>query len=254
MSPSPSTETLRLIASWLEDEARWGQSELILGRTPPRKESSPVTADTEPVPQTVTAAGDGDHGAMLAAFQASIAGCRKCPLGATRINFVFGTGDPSARLMFIGEGPGYEEDRQGEPFVGPAGQLLNRIIEAIGLRRADVYIANIVKCHPMKDPSTPERRGNDRAPAAEEASACVPYLERQISMIRPAVICVLGATAAQSLLATDRGISVLRGRFHDYKGIPVMPTFHPAALLRNPDLKRDVWYDMKLVRDLLNNK
>jgi DNA polymerase len=139
--------------------------------------------------------------------------------------------------MFVGEGPGQEEDRAGEPFVGAAGQLLNRIIEAIALRREDVYIANVVKCRPP---------GN-RLPEPEEIAACLPFLRRQIAAVRPLFICTLGGCAAQTLLDTSQAVSRLRGRFFDFEGIRLLPTFHPAYLLRNPEKKREVWEDMKLL-------
>jgi DNA polymerase len=163
--------------------------------------------------------------------------CQRCKLCRSRTHIVFGCGNPQARLMFIGEGPGQDEDLAGEPFVGAAGQLLNRIIEAIQLRRSDVYIANVVKCRPP---------GN-RLPEAEEIATCSPFLRRQIAAIRPQFICTLGSCAAQTLLGSNEPISRLRGRFLDYEGIRVMPTFHPAYLLRNPEKKREVWEDMKLL-------
>jgi DNA polymerase len=164
---------------------------------------------------------------------------------------VFGTGNPKAELLFIGEGPGFDEDHKGEPFVGRAGQLLTKIIESIGLKREEVYIANIVKCHPVIDPTDPEKRGNDRPPTPEEISSCLHFLEEQIELIKPKVICVLGNSAARTLLATEEGISKLRGVFREYRGFKLMPTYHPAALLRNPSLKKDVWEDMKLIRAAL---
>jgi DNA polymerase len=154
---------------------------------------------------------------------------------------VFGVGDPCARLLFIGEGPGEDEDRQGEPFVGKAGQLLTRMIQAMGLARKDVYIANIVKCRPP---------GN-RTPAPREIISCLPYLKRQIAIIAPEVICVLGNVAARSLLDTQVSISRLRGRFTAYGDISVMPTFHPSYLLRNPEDKRLVWDDLRKIMSLL---
>jgi DNA polymerase len=155
---------------------------------------------------------------------------------------VFGTGNPHAELMFVGEAPGADEDVQGEPFVGRAGQLLTKIIEAIGLARADVYIANVIKCRPP---------GN-RNPEPVEVATCQPFLFRQIDVIRPKVIVALGTFAAQLLLSTDTPISRLRGRVHEFRGgIKLVPTFHPAFLLRSPDRKRDVWEDMKIVRALL---
>jgi len=163
--------------------------------------------------------------------------CHRCGLSSGRRYIVFGSGEPKARLVFIGEGPGYEEDRQGEPFVGAAGQLLTKIIHAIGLTRDKVYICNVVKCRPP---------GN-RNPLPDEIARCLPFLKRQLSSIRPAVICTLGSVATQALLDVETPISRLRGRFHDYRGVPVMPTYHPAYLLRSPERKRDVWEDMKQV-------
>ncbi|MCF6147028.1 MAG: uracil-DNA glycosylase [Candidatus Kuenenia sp.] len=173
--------------------------------------------------------------------------CHKCPLSKTRTNLVFGVGNPMANLMFVGEAPGRDEDLQGEPFVGRAGQLLTKIIEAIGMKRSDVYIANILKCRPP---------GN-RNPLPDEIALCMPALIKQIEIIQPKVLCALGTFAAQTLLNTKASIGSLRGKFHDYKGIPTMATFHPAYLLRNPNEKGKVWEDMKKVRDflkeLLNN-
>jgi DNA polymerase len=163
--------------------------------------------------------------------------CQRCKLCKSRKNIVFGQGDPAARLVFVGEGPGAEEDQVGEPFVGEAGQLLTKIISAMKLRRDQVYICNVVKCRPP---------GN-RNPEEDEIRACMPFLKRQIAAIRPEFICALGAVAAQAILKTDTTISKLRGRFHNYKGIKVMPTFHPAYLLRNPDKKREVWEDVQKI-------
>ena len=167
--------------------------------------------------------------------------CRGCALHSQRANLVFGVGDPDADLMFIGEAPGYDEDRQGEPFVGKAGQLLTKIIEAIALKRSDVYIANILKCHPP---------GN-RNPAGTEIVACVPFLKEQIGVIKPKVICTLGSFAAQTLLETSVAVGRLRGKFYDYGGIYLMPTYHPAYLLRNEQEKGKVWEDMKKIREAL---
>ena len=158
-------------------------------------------------------------------------------LGTLRETMVFAVGNPHARLMLVGEAPGYEEERQGEPFVGPAGQLLDKMILAMQFKREDVYIANIVKCRPPRN----------RAPMPEEAAACIGYLEHQIRMIKPEVIVLLGATAAHFLLKREEGIMRLRGRWLEYDGIPVMPTFHPAFLLRQESAKRDSWEDLKLV-------
>ena len=191
-----------------------------------------------------------------------VAACRACPLGSHRLNAVFGVGSVNARIMFVGEGPGFQEDHQGEPFVGRSGQLLDKIMETVlGLSRPDVYIANIVKCHPMKDPENPEAHSNDRPPSANETAACKHYLEEQIKIIKPLCLIPLGSVAAKFLLKTEKGISMLRGQVYDYEAdihgldhkIKVIPTYHPAALLRNPNLKRDTWYDMKLVKALLDS-
>lgn len=176
-------------------------------------------------------------GEMLARIQEDLGECRRCGLHEDRRHIVFGDGSPRARLVFVGEGPGGEEDRQGKPFVGAAGQLLTRIIEAMGLTRAEVYICNVVKCRPP---------GN-RNPLPDEISACAPFLARQLRAIGPEYICALGKFAARFLLETEAPISTLRGRFFDYHGIQVMPTYHPAYLLRNPEKKRDVWEDMKKI-------
>lgn len=197
-------------------------------------------------------------GDSLEALQRDYAGCLRCPLGNTRNKIVFGMGSLHPKVLFVGEGPGYEEDRQGLPFVGKAGQLLDKMLAAIGLDRQTVYIANIVKCHPLKDPAHPEMRGNDRPPLPEEMQACREILNRQIEILQPPLLCALGATAAKALLGTDAGITRLRGRQFDFeypvssKTVPLIPTYHPAALLRNPDLKKDAWTDLKLLRRLLD--
>ncbi len=176
--------------------------------------------------------------AALEALRAEeIGDCRRCALCEGRKTIVFGSGDPVARLMFVGEGPGRDEDIQGLPFVGRAGQLLTDIISAMKHTRGQVYIANVVKCRPP----------HNRTPLPEEIDACMGFLRRQISIISPGVIVCLGAVAAQALLGTATGITKLRGGFREYEGIPVMATYHPAYLLRNPAKKREVWEDMKLV-------
>jgi uracil-DNA glycosylase len=167
--------------------------------------------------------------------------CARCGLSKTRRNVVFGSGNPNASLMFVGEAPGADEDVQGLPFVGRAGQLLTKIIEAMELKREDVYIANILKCRPP----------NNREPQPDEISACEDNVARQIEMIRPKAICTLGKFASQTLLKTTTPISALRGKFYQYNGIKVMPTFHPAYLLRNPEDKKLVWSDMKKIMELL---
>ena len=163
--------------------------------------------------------------------------CKRCSLCKTRHNVVFGAGDPKAGLMFIGEAPGADEDIQGLPFVGRAGQLLTKIIEAMGMTRDDVYIANILKCRPP----------NNRVPLPSEIAECEHIVKKQVDIIRPKVICTLGKFASQTLLRTETPISVLRGHFQEYNGIKVMPTFHPAYLLRNPNDKKLVWQDMKKI-------
>ncbi len=181
----------------------------------------------------------------LAALRADIGDCTRCKLHTLgRKQIVFGVGNPDADLMFVGEAPGADEDVQGIPFVGRAGQLLTRIIEAIDLKREDVYIANVIKCRPPQN----------RNPDPDEVETCEPFLFRQIDVIKPKVIVALGKFAAQALLRTEEPISRLRGRVFDYRGAKLVPTFHPAYLLRNPSSKREVWEDMKLVKRLLNSE
>jgi DNA polymerase len=196
--------------------------------------------DAEPVPGADPAPAEA-----LQALRAEIGPqCTRCKLHMLgRRQVVFGVGHPQARLMFVGEAPGEDEDRQGEPFVGRAGQLLTKIIEAIGLTRDQVYIANVIKCRPP---------GN-RNPEIDEVETCEPFLFRQIATVRPRVVVALGKFAAQSLLRTTEPITRLRGRTFEFRGASLVPTFHPAYLLRNPPAKREVWEDMKKVRDLLRD-
>jgi uracil-DNA glycosylase len=179
----------------------------------------------------------------LPALEKFIAGCPRCKLSKSRKNIVFGQGNPKADLMFVGEAPGAEEDEQGLAFVGRAGQLLTKIIEAMGMKREDVWICNVLKCRPP----------NNRNPEADEVAACRPFLEDQIRLISPKAIVTLGTFAAQALLETDEPIGRMRGRWRSAHGSRVMPTFHPAFLLRSPERKKDVWEDMKLVRDYLSS-
>jgi uracil-DNA glycosylase len=180
----------------------------------------------------------------LVAIREDIGDCTRCKLHSLgRRQVVFGVGNPQADLMFVGEAPGADEDIQGEPFVGRAGQLLTKIIEAIGLSRGDVYIANVIKCRPPQN----------RNPEQDEVDTCEPFLFRQIDVIEPKVIVALGTFAARALLRTLDPISRLRGRVFEYRGAKLIPTFHPAYLLRNPASKREVWEDMKLVRSLLGS-
>ena len=171
-----------------------------------------------------------------------IGNCTRCTLCESRIKIVHSDGNREANLMFVGEAPGANEDAEGRPFVGKAGQLLNKIIESIGLKREDVFIGNVNRCRPPQN----------RQPTPLEAATCKPFLLREISVVRPKVIVVLGNTATQNLLGTKVGITKLRGEFQDYFGVKVMPTFHPAYLLRDPSKKRETWEDMKKVRDFLN--
>jgi DNA polymerase len=176
-------------------------------------------------------------GETLESLAATAAGCTLCRLSEKRKTVVFGEGDPSAGVMFIGEGPGADEDRTGRPFVGQAGKLLDRMIFAMGFERHEVYIANVVKCRPP---------GN-RDPKEDEVAACAAYLDRQIDLIVPKVIVALGKPASRRLTGTNKPMGALRGRWSSYRGIPLMPTFHSAYLLRNPKAKREVWEDLKLV-------
>jgi DNA polymerase len=169
--------------------------------------------------------------------------CKRCKLHRGRKTIVFGEGNERATLMLIGEGPGYDEDVQGRPFVGRAGQLLTKILQSINLPREEVYIANIIKCRPPQN----------RNPEPDEIQSCHPFLMKQIHVIQPKIICALGTFSAQTLLKTDVKISALRGKFYDLEEIKVIPTYHPAFLLRNPERKREVWEDMKKIAELLNN-
>jgi len=171
-----------------------------------------------------------------------IGDCQRCPLFEGRTHIVFGVGNPEADLVFVGEAPGRDEDLKAEPFVGRAGQLLTRIISAMGLTRDDVYICNVIKCRPP----------NNRDPLPPEIEMCEPFLIEQLRIIRPRVICALGSFASQTLLKSEIRISRLRGQFRDYYGVPLMPTYHPSFLLRNPDAKREVWEDIKKVMELLD--
>jgi DNA polymerase len=193
--------------------------------------------------QTPKAPPAGEAGG-LSALRLEMGECRCCQLAGLRRNLVFGEGNPRADLVFVGEAPGADEDAQGRPFVGAAGQLLTKIIAAMGLKREDVYICNILKCRPP---------GN-RDPLPGEIAACEPFLIRQLAAIRPKVICALGTFAAHTLLKSEAPITVLRGRFHRYQGIPLMPTFHPAYLLRNGGAKKQVWEDVRKIMKLLEGR
>ena len=202
-------------------------------RALPASAAPPSKAVEAPRPTAIAPPSD-----TLAIIRQEVADCTRCDeLAATRTQTVFGVGNPHARLCFLGEAPGADEDRQGEPFVGRAGQLLTKIIEACTLTREDVYILNVLKCRPPAN----------RTPLPHEVANCRGFLDRQLSLIRPEYICCLGTVAAQTLLQTDTPIGRMRGKFLDYQGIPVMCTYHPAYLLRNPAAKKDVWEDMKLL-------
>ena len=180
----------------------------------------------------------------LGALAKDVERCRRCPLHRTRTHAVISDGSPDARLMFIGEAPGRDEDLQGKPFVGAAGQLLTKMILAMGLPRQDVYICNVLK----------DRPPGNRTPEPDEVDACLPFLREQIAIVRPSVICVLGAVAAKALLGPHVAITKIRGSVCEYDGIPLVPTFHPAYLLRNPDAKRFAWADLKKVKKLLDDR
>lgn len=222
MTADPRAELRSLVAQFrthLDSRARSG----LLGVT---AASSPRS--TSPIPAALPS---------LTQVRDDLGDCRRCPLCETRKNIVFGVGNPNADLMFIGEAPGADEDRQGEPFVGAAGQLLTKMIEAMGWTREHVYIANVLKCRPP---------GN-RDPQPDEVAQCEPFLKKQLAVIKPRMIVTLGRFATHALLKVDTPISRLRGTFRSYEGIQLMPTFHPAALLREPARKREVWSDLQQV-------
>ena len=213
--------------------------------TPPSLATRPLAA-----PERSEGGSFPDKIAAFAALRERALACVKCPhLASSRKNVVFGVGSIDAQLMFVGEAPGADEDEQGEPFVGKAGQLLTKIIQATGLSRADVYIANILKCRP----DTPGQSAGNRKPTSDEMATCIPYLHEQIDLIRPKVIVALGATAVEGLLGKTLGITKLRGTWKTYRGTPLMPTYHPAYLLRNQAMseKRKVWEDMLAVMEKL---
>ncbi|HEY3491070.1 MAG TPA: uracil-DNA glycosylase [Candidatus Deferrimicrobiaceae bacterium] len=213
-------------------------------KTPGKRPSKPAPAGAD-----VPAGAAGNAGAIpadapgtLDALRVEALACRRCPLRDQATQVVFGVGNPHARLMFIGEGPGADEDAQGEPFVGAAGKRLNTWIPRLGLLREDVYIANIVKCRPP---------GN-RAPLPGEAEVCTPWLERQIALIRPEAICLLGSTALRFLLGGEPKITRERGQWREYQGIPVLPTYHPAYILRDPRREEEVFQDMATLKGWLD--
>ncbi|MDF1524657.1 MAG: uracil-DNA glycosylase [bacterium] len=195
------------------------------------------------MPPSIEQGSDAGSGfATLQGLRDEIGDCRRCPLSQDRHHIVFGVGNPDADLVFVGEAPERDEDEQGEPFVGKAGQLLTKIISAMGLSRGDVYICNVIKCRPP----------DNRDPLPAEIEMCEPFLKEQLRIINPRAICALGSFASRTLLKREVKISRLRGQFHAYNGVPLMPTYHPSYLLRNPQAKRDVWEDIKIVMELLD--
>lgn len=222
------------------EELHYEYPEEEMGR---KKKTEIVTAENE-LPVSESNYEEWQSSSDILSLKELISGCLKCPLGKTRTNFVFGVGNPGADVMFIGEAPGADEDEKGEPFVGRAGQLLNKIIQAIEWKREDVFIANILKCRPP---------GN-RDPLAPEVEQCEPYLKKQIELIKPVMMVCLGRIAAQTLLRTKDSLTVLRSSIHSYHGVPLYVTFHPAALLRNPNWKPAAWEDFKKIKsDYENN-
>lgn len=214
----------------------------------PAEPERPMATRTSDPPRDVAASAldePTDRAQQLATIAGEVAACTRCAeLARCRTQTVFGVGSPLADLCFVGEAPGADEDAQGEPFVGAAGQLLTRIIAAMGLERSQVYICNVLKCRPP---------GN-RTPLPDEIANCRGFLERQLAIIQPKFICALGAVAAKTLLATEQSVGRMRGRFHDYRGTPVLVTYHPAYLLRNPDAKKNVWADVQILMNQMGLK
>lgn len=208
-----------------QDELGLGQPSIAVDEIPEIKRTAPPVSS-------------GDSAEELAAFHQQIKDCTKCRLHEGRNKFVFGVGNPNAEVMFVGEGPGRDEDLKGEPFVGRAGQLLDRILAAIKFDRTQIYIANIVKCRPP----------NNRDPQPDEMETCLPYLKQQIAMINPTFICCLGRIAAQALLQTTMPLGKLRGSWHEFEGRKLIVTYHPAALLRFQQYKRGTWEDVQMLR------
>jgi DNA polymerase len=243
--------TVRSLRSYIQRDINMGRSLSYLKRgsefSATETPSAPV--ETKSIRTGISTHGGDEHHSFLGDLSPQgksgtlemvrneLGDCQRCPLGRSRRNLVFGEGNPNGKIVFVGEAPGADEDDQGRPFVGRAGQLLTRIISAMKLSRDDVYICNILKCRPPAN----------RNPVPDEIRACEPFLVKQIQAINPEVICALGTFAAKTLLKTDVAITVLRGRFHSYHGIALMPTYHPAYLLRNPGAKKPVWEDMQMV-------
>ena len=243
--PAEFSPALELVLDALERMRDGG------GRWPRASRSSLAQLhDRAPIAPTMPGPAIGDKAALLAEVQVRVAPCTKCPhLARSRTQTVFGVGNPEAELMFVGEAPGADEDAQGEPFVGRAGQLLTKIIAAMGFSRADVYIANVLKCRP----DMPRGSSGNRPPTPEEMQTCLPYLGEQIAIIQPKVLVALGATAVEGLLGTRGPMHSMRGRWHEHHQTPLMITYHPSYLLRNqaPAEKRKVWEDMLQVLERL---
>ena len=239
--PNNTNELLRRA---LASQIDLGTSEVVISRKPQKRHESDLQTpnNSATISELILDSDSGTSGISeydsLDSHYQAICNCMKCPLGKTRNKFVYGVGNPNADLVFIGEGPGAEEDKRGEPFVGRAGKLLDKILEAINLNRQQIYIANMVKCRPP---------GN-RDPEPEEMDACNDYLLEQLRIIKPKLICALGRVAAQGLLKSTTPVGKLRGIWHDFHGIEALVTYHPAALLRNPAFKRGTWEDMKMLR------
>ncbi len=220
---------------------RQPSSDAVAGAAAPAAAAAPepaTTAPAVPVPTGAVVSGDWD------AVNAAIRGCTRCALSASRTQAVCGVGSRQADWLIVGEAPGADEDRQGEPFVGRAGQLLNEMLRAIGLRREQVFIANVLKCRPP----------NNRDPQPAEIDCCLPYLRRQIELLQPKVILVVGRIAAQTLLQADKPLGALRGKRHEFEGIPLVATYHPAYLLRSPTQKSKSWADLLLALDVMAGK
>ena len=234
-------EELTEIAAELRRHLAWQESDgtRMLFQPPRAPAAAPAPATSAPPPAGVTArvATDAAPVKTLDEVRSELGDCRRCKLANGRTQIVYGTGNPRAELVFVGEGPGAEEDAKGQPFVGPAGQLLTKMIEAMGWKRDEVYICNVVKCRPP----------NNRNPEPEEIEQCEPFLKAQLKAIGPKVIVALGKFAAQTLLRDATPITRLRGQWREYEGVPLMPTFHPAYLLRSPEEKGKAWADLQAV-------
>lgn len=228
-----------LFRRYLSAQIELGETEVIIDRTSRHAAVVDLNSDTTATHSVSNMLQLNKETLSLSSHNAAICNCQLCPLGKTRTKFVYGVGNPHAKLMFIGEAPGADEDRLGEPFVGRAGQLLDKILAAIKLSRQEVYIANILKCRPP----------NNREPQPDETEKCLPYLKEQIRLIQPKLICLLGRSAAIGILQKEMPLGKMRGYWHEFESVPVLVTYHPAALLRNPAYKKDTWEDMQKLRD-----